>query len=126
MYDMDHKDRVAGSTGKNILVYPWPSAAGSLLKAYYIPIVADLGLTDSPVFDDEEWQMAIVYDVAFRSKEKRGKMTLANYYRAQRDSIISDMKAFYDKQFTEKRKQIPRAGNDRASGINNAVVIVSP
>ena len=120
--DQDSEDYDSSSNGKLINVYPYPGAAGNLLQVHYIPKVDNMTVSDEPVFDDEDYQMIIVYDVAYRLKEKREKLKVADYYKAMRDEHISDMKAYYDNKYLEGRRHIHKS-RGRSSRKSESVTV---
>lgn len=108
--DMDEFDD-AGSTGHDagimMDIYPWPSAAGTLLNVYYIPIPPTITATTGDPVYDEDFQWALIYNVGAMLKEKREKWAAADRYNARYEAVMKGMITYYNQKDEATRRQIP-------------------
>jgi hypothetical protein len=89
---VDADDVGQSKSGKRIEVYPYPSAVGNKLQAYYIKEPTALTTATSPIIDNDR-QWSLVYDAAAMGKAKRRLFDESNFWRGRAEEIYEDIKA---------------------------------
>lgn len=97
------KGKSTGSVATTVDVYPYPSAAGHLLRMWFVVKPSAITTSTSPLFDDA-WHDVITHGVVYPFKAKRKEWDGVSFHKGAYDDIMGKMKTY----FTHKSKQDTR------------------
>ena len=122
-HDLDSHDNL--TSGKVLLIYPYPSATGNKVECTYIPKPDDITLTTDPVID-VPFQKVLIYGVCEAMKAKRRQWEDVNYFNAKFTELKSKMFGYQQHKEKGDTKQVKRsfpqgASRNRLSGTVTTV-----
>lgn len=120
--DINEDVKTDYTTEKYIFTYPYPSAVGYNLEAYYIPQPTSLTTSTSPLME-EDFQELLIWGPVEIFKAKREKWQAVNYYNAQYMTLLAKAVSYYnrkDKETNLQRSKLCSPGGGENITINAA------